>query len=114
MKTVRNPSRAPGKRVPKPSRRERRVIPALEWAEDAAGHSARATILGNRSVLVENFSAIVRFSEDCVRLDTARGAMVVCGRDLSLCEVRPGALIVRGEIRRVELPCPGGAVPDEG
>ena len=96
-----------------PQRRQRRV-PAMEWAEEAAGHCARATIVGSRSVLVENITGIDRFSCDCVRLDTRRGALCVFGDGLSLCEVRPGTLIVRGDIRRVELPCSGGDASDEG
>lgn len=95
------------------ARRQRRALPAMEWAEEAVGRCARVTVVGSRSVLVENYAAIERFTEDCVRLDAARGKLCILGDDLSLCEVRPGALIVRGDIRRLELPCSGGDAPDD-
>ena len=99
---------------PRAPRHRRRDVPALEWAEEAVGRCARVTVVGSGSVLVENYDAIGRFTCDCVRLDTGRGPLCVRGERLSLCEVRPGALIVRGDIRRVELPGSGGETPDEG
>ncbi len=98
----------------RPSRAPRRSLPALEWVEDAAGRCARATAIGSRSLLVENHTGILHFSRDCVRLDTAKGPLCVRGSDLFLADMRPGTLIVRGSIARVELPCAGGDAPDEG
>ena len=111
MRISRSARRLSAARPPKPRRRS---LPALEWVEDAAGRCARATVVGSQSLLVENFTGILDFTDDCVRLDTARGPLCVKGGGLSLKDVRPGALIVRGEIARVELPCPGGDAPDEG
>lgn len=86
-------------------RRQPPPAPALEWAEDITGGCARATAFGSRSVLVENHTGILEFTDACVRLDTRRGPICVTGTGLSLRDVRRGALIVRGDIRRVELPC---------
>ena len=101
-------------RFPKPRRRGRRSLPALEWAADAAGRFARITSFGSRSLLVENHTGILSFSEDYVRLNTAGGPMCVRGSGLTLRDARPGALIVRGSIRALELPCREGGAPDEG
>lgn len=98
----------------RPPRRSRPVLPALEWVEDAAGQCARATAIGNRSLLVENHTGLMSFTPSCVRLNTARGPLCVTGSALTLRDVRPGALIVQGSIARVELPCAGGDAPDEG
>ena len=98
----------------RPAKPRRRSLPALEWVEDAAVQCARATVVGNRSLLVENFTGIVEFTDARVLLDTARGALCVTGSGLTLCDVRPASLIVRGDIARVELPCAGGDAPDEG
>lgn len=111
MRTTKRARRAAAARPP---RRPRRSLPALEWVEDAAGQCARATAIGSRSLLVENHTGILCFTRDCVRLNTARGPLCVTGTGLSLSDVRPGALIVRGSISRVELPCAGGDAPDEG
>ena len=87
--------------------------PALEWARDVTGGCARATSIGNRSLLVENHTAIADFCETRVLLNTRTGPLCVTGSGLSLRQVRPGALIVHGNIRRVDLPCEGGDAPYE-
>lgn len=96
----------------KPRRPKRHSLPALEWVEDASGRCARATVVGSRSLLVENHTGILSFTDRAVRLDTARGPLCVTGSDLKLQDVRPGALVVCGSIERVDLPCTGGDAPD--
>ena len=95
------------------ARRRRHSPSALEWVEDAAGQCARTTVIGSRSLLVENHTGLMDFTAERVRLSTARGPLCVSGSGLTLRDVRPGALIVRGSITRVELPCAGGDAPDE-
>ena len=97
---------------PRAGRGGRPVLPALEWLEDVTGRCARATAIGSRSLLVENHTGILAFSPRQVRLGSGRGDICVTGENLWLCDVRPGALIVRGEIHRVDLPCEGGDTPD--
>ncbi len=113
--SIHNPAPRPGKaRFPRPPRRERRSLPALEWAEDAAGRCARATAIGSRSLLVENHTGIRAFAGDCVELGTQEGPLRVYGVGLTLRDARPGVLIIHGHIARVELPCERGNAPDEG
>ena len=83
---------------------------ALTWPEDLSGRCARLTAIGNRRLLVENHKGILELTDACVRLDTGRGAITICGRDLSLCDARRDSVIIRGRIDRVDLP-EGG--PDE-
>ena len=103
-----SPGNARGKRAGKRSR------PALDWVEDVSGRCARATAIGSRSLLVENHTGILSFTSGCVRLATGGGSICVTGSGLTLCEVRPGALIVRGDIHRVDLPAKGGDASHEG
>ena len=93
-------------------RRTRPEVPALEWAEDAAGRCPRVTAVGSRSLLVENHTGILGFSDSEIRLNSRSGPLCVTGSGLALRDVRPGALIVRGSIRQVQLPCGGGDAPD--
>lgn len=97
----------------RPARRRRHSPPALEWVEDAAGQCARTTVIGSRSLLVENHTGILEFSSERVRLSTARGPLCVSGSGLTLRDVRPDALVIRGSIAQVELPCAGGDAPDD-
>ena len=98
----------------RPAHKRNRSLPALEWLEEAVGLSARATVVDGRNLLVENHTGVLDFSPDRVLLSTRRGALCVHGAGLSLCDMRPGTLIVRGDIHRVELPCEGGDPFDEG
>lgn len=101
-------------RGPRPTKRPRPSVPALEWARDMTGLCPRVTAVGSHSVLVENHTGILAFSPSCVRLGSRAGALCLWGEGLTLCGVRSGALLVRGIVRRVDLPCEGGDPPDEG
>ena len=96
-----NPVRA---KTPKAAKTLRPSVPALEWVSEVSGRAVRVTAVGSRRVLVENHTGIRDFSGEAVALSTASGALVVRGVGLTLCEVRPNALIVRGAIRAIELP----------
>lgn len=91
-------------RMPKPHSPSHPGVPALEWISDVSGRAARTTAIGCRRVLIENHTGILDFTDERVRLSTPSGDMCVHGADLSLMEVRPGALMVHGSIRRVDLP----------
>lgn len=83
--------------------------PALEWLSDLSGKSARITSVGSRMLMVENHRGILLYETGRILLSTGCGALEVSGERLSLCEVRRDALIIRGEIRHVSLPCEGAS-----
>jgi len=85
--------------------KKRRGAPALEWLCDLTGQAARITSIGNRSLLVENHRGIMEFSSERIILATGCGNVSVEGDGLMLSEVRKDALIIRGEVRHVQLPC---------
>lgn len=99
--------------TPSKPRHIRAELPALEWVRDATGRCARVTAVGGNSLLVENYTGIGDISDCRIRLNTRSGPLCVTGAALSLHDMRPGALIIRGSIRRIELPCEGGDAPDE-
>lgn len=88
--------------------RVRYPVPALEWLADVSGRSPRLAATGNRRLLVENHTGVMSYGEERIVLQTRIGSMTVYGSVLELCEVRPGSLIVRGCIDRIDMPCAGG------
>lgn len=84
--------------------------PGLEWLEDLSGRTARITSLGASMVLVENHCGIRAFTPDCITLATRSGCVEVCGRELCLSQVRTDALMIRGRIASIRLPCHEDAV----
>lgn len=96
-------------KMPKPQKPAHPAVPALEWLSDLSGRAARATAIGSRRILIENHTGILDYTAEEVRLCTACGPLCIHGSDLTLCEVRPSALIVHGCIRQVDLPQEGSA-----
>ena len=83
----------------------RSTAPALEWLSDLSGRTARITSIGAHALLVENHCGILEFTQERISLATRCGAIAVEGSGLSLSEGRRDALVIRGEIRHVDLPC---------
>lgn len=81
---------------------------ALIWPEDLLGRCARITAIGSHRLLVENHTGLTCLTETEIRLDTGCGPIAIFGEGLSLCDARPRAVIVSGQIRRIELPLEGG------
>ena len=88
-------------------------VPALEWMDDWAVDGPRITAFGSHRLLVENHTGILDFCDTRVRLSTRKGSLCVFGSGLCLSQVRPGSLVVLGDILRVDIPCEGRR-PDEG
>lgn len=99
---------------PRSTRHDRPYPPALEWTEDMTGRCPRITAVGSHSLLVENHTGIAVFTESRIVLDSRMGRVCALGRGLSLSCARAGAVIIRGDIQRIELPCRGGDAPHEG
>ena len=93
---------------PYPFKRRLPDAPALEWLQDVSGCCPRITAIGSHSLLVENHTGLLMFTDSQIRLGSHAGAVCVLGSGLSLSDVRQGALIIHGNIHRVELPCDGG------
>lgn len=89
----------------KSEKKSRKDAPAIEWLRDISGKTARITCMGGRTLLVENHRGVIEFSAGLIRLTTGCGTICVCGDDLSIHEMRRDALVIRGMIRHVEMPC---------
>lgn len=89
----------------KGNRPRRTGAPALDWLCDLSGRTARITSIGGRSLLVENHCGILEFNSERIVLATRCGPVQVEGAALFLEEVRSDALLIRGSIRSVQLPC---------
>ena len=94
-----------GDRMKSVKARRNAGAPALEWLCDLSGRTARVTSIGNRSLLVENHCGILEFTSERIALASRCGDIEVEGSELSLAEVRRDALLIRGSIRSVKLPC---------
>lgn len=86
------------------ARRGRPVLEALSLPRDLHENSMRLILMGSGRALVENCLSVVEIGRAQVRLRVRAGIVEFQGQNLSLTDVRPGALAVTGEIESVRLP----------
>lgn len=75
----------------------RKLLQAGGLPEDALLSSARVTINGRTSVIIEGQKGVIELSQSKIRLSTGNGVLTVCGCMLMLRELSPEKAIVTGE-----------------
>ena len=94
-------------------RRPRPVLAALSLPEDVSEDGVRVILLGGGRALVENHLGVADVGREMIRLVTRAGVLTFQGKELTLTDVRAGALAVNGRIEAVLLPEEGrGAAHD--
>ena len=84
-------------------------VPAqLEWLDGALPGRIRLCAAGKDSVLIENYRAVAEFVPTRVTLLAADGAYRVEGEDLTISEMRPMSLLIRGRLGRILFPTGDG------
>lgn len=70
----------------------------LDFPPDVVGEGPKITINGRRQILVENYTSIVNFSEEEIRLETAEGDVCFQGKGLMLKVILATELCIEGEL----------------
>ncbi|SHH72398.1 MULTISPECIES: YabP/YqfC family sporulation protein [Desulfosporosinus] len=70
----------------------------LDFPPDVVGEGPKITITGRRQVMVENYSSILNFSEEEIRLETAEGDIFFRGKGLMLKVILATELQIEGEL----------------
>lgn len=71
---------------------------ALEFPPDVAGTGPKITITGREQITVENYGAIIAFSPEEIKLDTAVGELSMCGREFVLKTILTTELYIEGTL----------------
>ncbi len=82
----------------KPPKVRRSKLPALALPEELDATCCSARLIGDRCVMVENHCGLCALGREKIVVRTKCGLLGICGCDLSLSEVRPDAMVVRGAI----------------
>lgn len=85
-------------------RRARPMLAALSLPEDVSEDGMRVILLGGGRALVENMLGVADIGREEIRLIARGGILAFQGRDLSITDVREGALAVSGRIHAVLMP----------
>lgn len=64
---------------------------------------SRMVLLGDEEFTVENYSGIIEYESDKIRLRSASGVILVGGDNLIINELDDDCLFIKGKIRKVEI-----------
>lgn len=70
----------------------------LDFPPDVVGEGPRITITGRKQIVVENYTSIINFSEEEIRIETAEGDIYFKGKGLMLKVILAAELQIEGEL----------------
>lgn len=80
-----------------------KVTNILELPKDVVLNIPRLTIIGNGSVMIENYKGIIEYESTRVRINTNSGIIKISGSRLSIKEMTDEDLILEGQIASLEF-----------
>ncbi|MDI6869962.1 MAG: sporulation protein YqfC [Bacillota bacterium] len=81
----------------------RRVADLFELPKDVILDLPTATVLGNLQCVVENHRGIIEYLPEKVRVNTARGEVVITGRELAIGSISQDEIVIEGRITSLAL-----------
>lgn len=81
-----------------------RVPDQLEWMNNALPGRIQMHVSGTDRIMIENYLCVQTFTCSSIVLRSSCGLITVEGSCLSLSQMRPGALIIRGSIASIRMP----------
>lgn len=85
--------------------REKSERLAAQWLEvpsDTLEHVPRITIIGRSHVMIENYRALLEFTDTLIRVATGLGETSIRGEGLALKTIVPEELLIEGIIHGVD------------
>ncbi|OOB80026.1 MAG: hypothetical protein ATN33_07115 [Epulopiscium sp. Nele67-Bin001] len=81
----------------------KQFINSIEGVEEAVENIPLVTILGTRSVSVENFLNIVEYGQETIRLKTKLGQIVIEGKGLFAKSMNQEEIVIKGKIENLSF-----------
>lgn len=78
----------------------RKMFQVLDMPLDMIKDYSRMTVIGNESVLIENYKGIVEYEDEVIRLSNK---ICIIGNKLSIEEITDDEIIITGNIRTIEF-----------
>ena len=75
----------------------------MEEQKEKVSDMPRITLLGSKSLFVENFCAVVVYTDCEIQLNTALFLLKVAGKNLEIKTLTPGLLEIVGEISDLSI-----------
>lgn len=80
-----------------------RMTTGLDFPGEALCNTPMGTFHGKGEFTLENHSGILIYEKDHIHIAVKRGTVVIRGRDLTIANMTPGYLRIKGIITMIEL-----------
>lgn len=82
---------------------KRRFIEIGDMPKELVTSYSRMVLLGNSEFTIENYSGIIEYELNKIRLKSASGIICVLGENLTINELDDENLFVKGRIKTIEI-----------
>ena len=79
------------------------VSDALEMPYDIMLVIPKITIVGNKSIHIENYTALIEYKKENIKLKYKGGVIEICGRDFEIKTIGEGNVVISGKISSIKL-----------
>lgn len=79
-----------------------KVAKLLELPEDVISDRPKITTVGGKEVFVENYSSIIEFTGERVRINTKYGIITITGKNMKIREITSEDIIIFGSIDNID------------
>lgn len=76
----------------------------LDFPPDVAGNGPKITITGRREILIENYTDIIEFTTEEIRLGTLEGELCLKGQEFVLKTILTTELRIEGVLHSLNFP----------
>jgi len=80
-----------------------KVIEALELPKEIVLNIPKLTLVGNGSLIIENYKGIIEYESEKVRVNTGSGMISITGKRLYIKEITSENLYIEGDIHTLEF-----------
>ena len=82
---------------------QNKLIEMLELPKEVNLDVPFFSILGNEEVTIENYKTMLEYSENVVKVNTAKGVIKIEGRNLQIKEITGEDIKISGIVTKIEL-----------
>ena len=77
-----------------------KILKALEMPAELLNNCPRMTSVGNESVLIENYKAIIEYDKNVIRISNN---ISIFGENLNVAEITTDGILISGKIKAIEF-----------
>lgn len=80
-----------------------RIEEMTEIPKDYIMNMPRTTLVGNKEVYVDNYSGLIEYTDEIIRLSVKKGILLIKGTDLTITRITELSIYIGGNILSVEF-----------